>query len=288
MRGPGALNDPEPSAVGQLPNTDTALEPGVAPRRRCVLSDHGSPVGLGCGLFHRPAIVDEEHPTVVLQGIVNELPEGSESTGRNVREPEAKDDRVKLAGRMPGEQISVNEGDLGVAGYLGSGDSQSLDGGVHSGEALSDRCNLAGQVAGAGGEFQDVPCRVKSDQRLLQCLLPCVPPMPEVVIGLIAPGAQPPIVVFGSAGFVVGDLLRYQRIRLRQLHDSKIRLPASEDQLRSRGPPDTGRDRSGGSYTPQWERTRGNTVSHHAASPLLFWSTRDRLVPWHSIPRAPG
>jgi len=152
LRAPRALDDVIPASVRELSHADPSVDPGPAPGRSPAF-DAGRMAGCRRGLLDRNGVVGEEHPAARRQRRVHELPEDAHTAGRNMGEPEPERDGVESAWRAPGVEVRVDEGDpVGVAD-LAAGDCQRLRRGIHGRDVTGHRGQLAGQVAGPGGQF---------------------------------------------------------------------------------------------------------------------------------------
>jgi hypothetical protein len=116
-----------------------------------------------------------------------------------VGEPEAEEDHVIAAVRLPGEEIGLDEPHSLTVGP-GRSDSQHLRGRVHGGDVCCVAEKLAGPCAAPAGELKHAARRLEGIQRCGQLLA--------------ARDVQVMVVILTGDGLVVGGLLAEDRAEL--------------------------------------------------------------------------
>ncbi len=116
-------------------------------------------------LWGAVAVIGEEHASPRREGGGYEGPEGPESFGWHVRQPEPHEDDVVPAIWLPGEQVGLDETDRGAAGDAARRDREHFRGRVDGGDVTGVAQQLAGPFAGTAGELEDAARRPEPVER---------------------------------------------------------------------------------------------------------------------------
>jgi hypothetical protein len=119
-------------------------------------------------IWRAVAVIGEEHPSVRREGSGHEGPEGPESLGGHVRQPEPHEDDVVPAVGFPGKQVGLDESHRDTTGDAARRDREHFRGRVDGGDATGMAEQLAGPGAGTAGELQDAARRAERVERVSQ------------------------------------------------------------------------------------------------------------------------
>ena len=147
--------------------------------------------------------IDEEGAVLRCKVTADQIPERGEALGPYVREPEAKVDNIVLAIGSPGEDVVLDIADLVVFDALlveGEDFRYGIEGGGVRQQAF-------GPQAGTAGEFEDIAFWSEGVESVGDGCDIGEPFFVAFGAVIEAALAEEPLVVFASAGAVVGDLV---------------------------------------------------------------------------------